>query len=50
MSAFHGKQGKGAMRAHRATKTREAVERQAKVDPRRTRTLRRLAESMAGAR
>jgi hypothetical protein len=50
MSTFHGKQGKGAMRAHRATKTREAVERQAKVRPERKRELRRLAESMAVSR
>jgi hypothetical protein len=32
MAVFHGKQGKGAMRAHRAEKVREAVERQAKFD------------------
>lgn len=32
MSVFHGKQGKGAKRAHRADKTREAVERQARFD------------------
>jgi len=31
MSVFHGKQGKGAMREHRATKRREAVERDARA-------------------
>lgn len=31
MSVFHGKQGKGAMRAHRADKVREANERDAKA-------------------
>lgn len=46
MSAFSGKQHKGAMREHRKQKKTEAESRNAKTPPERTRNYRRHWEGM----
>jgi hypothetical protein len=50
VSAFSGKQYRGAMRAHRETKRLEAVARAAVVAPDRTKAARLGAVKLGGAR